>query len=63
MNNSTDNIIAISLDRQAEKVRRVQAANQEQPAGTNAGFAGRTAVALATTGVVIATLLVALGIR
>jgi len=63
MNNSLDNIIAISLDRQAEKVRQVRAANQPQTDESGQGFASRTALALATTGVVVATLVLAFAIR
>lgn len=58
MNSSTDAIISIALDRQADKVRRVQAANQPLPGGFSQGLAGRTTLALATTVVVIATVLV-----
>ena len=58
MNSSTDNIIAISLDRQAEKVRRVQAANQPLPGAFNQGLASRTTLALATTIVLVAAVLV-----
>ena len=58
MNNSTDTHIAISLDRQAELVRRVQAANQPLPGGFNQGLAGRTTLALATTIVLVGAVLV-----
>ena len=58
MNNSTDTNIAISLDRQAEKVRRVQATNEPLPGGFNQGLAGRTTLALATTIVLAAAVLV-----
>jgi hypothetical protein len=63
MNSSLDNIISISLDRQAEKVRQVRAANDPQASETGQGFSGRAALALATTGVVVATLVLAFAIR
>ena len=58
MNSSTDANISVALDRQAEMVHRVQAANQQLPNGFRQGLAGRTTLALAATIVVVATVLV-----
>ena len=53
MNSSTDAIISIALDRQAEKVRQVQGTDRLQRPGLSQSVAVRPALALATTIVVI----------
>lgn len=58
MNSSTDAIISVALDRQAEKVHRVQAANQLLPNGFGQGLAGRPTLALAVIVVIVASVLV-----
>ena len=58
MNSSTDAIISVALDRQAEKVHRVQAANQPLPNGFRQGLAGRPTLVLAAIIVLVAAVLV-----